>query len=309
MTVHSSAKYSTPKPLAVMFVRLVLVELLLLIGLLAVVVQAYPDGAPNCALGRAAPETLHLAAENYKTGLLSDYDLDLVMSNRIVPHAKSGATNHNFAVGISHEVSLRFRNSTSTTPSESSWRGVLLILHHVNQLDVSAGLTPILPYKAAAGCGGSWTKVGVTHADRRRKDVLQPIALLRVDTLSTGWLLEVNVVFANNGEYSTYFYSQFALSSVSPNNNTARPITLRPTAKPTAKPTSKPATAAPMSAVASPMAPLPAAPMSSPPPLPNQSFPTTPAPVYSSPMVATAPALAPSRRKCPWWKRLLRWCH
>jgi hypothetical protein len=36
-------------------------------------------------------------------------------------------------------------------------------------------------------------------------------------------MLEVNVVFANNGEYSTDFYSQFALSSVQPNNSTKAP--------------------------------------------------------------------------------------
>jgi hypothetical protein len=137
------------------------------------------------------------------------------------------------------------------------------------------------------GCSvSSSSKVGVKHAERRRKDPAQPIALLRVDALSSGWLLEVNVVFANNGEYSTYIYSQFALASVPPNNTTDRPSTSRPTAKPTrrpmVKPTNKPATAAPMSAVSPPMAVplLPAAPKS--PPLQPQSLPTkyTAAPVF-----------------------------
>jgi hypothetical protein len=313
---------------------LLLVVVVLLIHLDIQFVEAYPEGAPNCQLGRPSPESLHLRATNYQTGQIGDYDVDLVIGNRTIAKSGTAAVSNNFTTGITYPVFLRYRNASVF---RESWKGILLVLHDANLLDVSTGLMPMAPYVIASGCGSGFGNVisGVTHADRTLKDRTKPIASLRVDTVSSGLLMDVNVVIANNGTYSIYFHSQFALSSVAPplaptaptKRPTARPITRRPTArptlKPTARPTIKPVAETPM-IVPSPMtAPAVAAPVPQQQPQ-QQQYPTkyTPAPVFAAPMSPLSAPVAPPtkrcggvlglgiwcRRQCPWWKRLLGQC-
>jgi hypothetical protein len=314
-------------------IQLLLIVVLVLLAELRFVAEAYPEGAPNCQLGRASPESLHLSATKYQTGPISDYDLDLIIGNRTIDAKSGAAAINNFTMGMAHPVSLRYRNASFF---RESWKGVLLILNDANFIDVSTGLMPMAPYIVASGCGGGFGNVisGVTHADRTLKDRTKPIATLRVDVVSSGLLMDVNVVIANNGTYSIYFHSQFALSSVAPpvtptttNNSTkrptARPVTPRPTARPTAQPTLKPTTQPMVKPVVSPVtAPIATAPVPQQQPQ-QQQLPTkyTFAPVYVSPMPPlSAPVAAPTkrcgilglgilcRRKCAWRKRFLGEC-
>jgi hypothetical protein len=200
------------------------------------VVRARPDGAPNCELNGAAPMSQHLTSSPVKsrvTGSIADYGYDVVIGGRIMDANGVGQ----FLVNQTHAVQFRLRPNVTTIPEP--WRGVLLIVHQAG-VDRSTALTPVTPaYQMAIGCTGQAVS-GVTHPDNERKTTTAPVALLRINQLnSTNLKLNVNLVIANNATNSIYYYSQFALETVTALAPTRAP-TWRPTRAPTRTPTKPP---------------------------------------------------------------------
>jgi hypothetical protein len=187
----------------------------------AVVVQALPTGAPNCETKEAAPDGFHKMqwpGRSRRTGSIAQYGLDLFVDGTLV----RPLTTTKFTANETHAIRVVPRN-----PKQRPYRGVFLLVHHNDNLDMSTALTPLDPFQTAPGCRG--TKIGgVTHRNNLWKNSTEPIALLRWDGVGTTDIrLNVNVVIDNNWTDSIFYYTQFTLESIVANPDivpTASPL-------------------------------------------------------------------------------------
>jgi hypothetical protein len=190
----------------------ILAHLLLLVALapaaLVAVVDAYTGGAGQCLVGKSSVASLHLDASGgraIRTGALARGGFAAVLGGVDLGSPAKGE--RKIKAGAAHSLVIR----GSGAGDDASFRGVLVAATP----DMSAAVFTFAEAGSDATLQGTNNcvppTVGVTHTSAERK-ARSTVVLQSFN--ETVFKLDANVVVANNGTWSIYYYQQFRVRAV-----------------------------------------------------------------------------------------------
>jgi len=184
--------------------------------------RAFPTGAGQCIEGAASPAGSHLRAGAISE-TLSGGGVGLLIDGVAVGDPGSSI---DITVGEPHTITIN-------AGTEGDYRGVLVRVSPTMGVSSTSGVLSIPSafsslLQIATNCGS--TAAGVTHTSRVAKSTVDMTVTL--DTVATGYPLDVNVVLRNSAAGSVFYYSQFFLNAIdasTPAPVTPMPVTSAPT--------------------------------------------------------------------------------